>query len=196
MEDDLVLHDPMWFCKLRSFNAVAGSDCLLMPNRYELAVRPFIGKVYIDGDIHEDLIAPVRDTAAFRGFDVSSEMELSCFGVSIRFRRPKNPHAGCFFLTAEQMETWSKQPYFLDRDTSFVAPMASAASLGAMRTFRIYKPAACNAMFFEIQHFGTHWIRRFNERFNRSVQRTQLPNAELSNQKRSGKPVAFHTKGE
>ncbi len=172
MEDDLVLYDPMWFRKIEWFNSAAGSNCLLMPNRYELAVRPRIGKVYIDGDIHDDLLAPVRDTASFRDFEASPELELSCLNVPIRFLRPRNPHSGCFFLTAEQMETWSKQTYFLDRDTSFVAPMASAASLGVMRTFRIYKPAAQNASFLEVEHFGNHWIRKFGDRLDRAAQRT------------------------
>jgi hypothetical protein len=56
------------------------------------------------------------------------------------------------------MEYWARQPYFLDRDVSFVGPLESAATLGIMRTFRVYKPAAESASFLEIEHFGTAFL--------------------------------------
>jgi hypothetical protein len=77
---------------------------------------------------------------------------------AVSFKRPLNPHSGCFFLNAEQMEYWAKQPYFLDRDCGFIGPLESAASLGIMKTFKIYKPTASHANFLEIQHFGSGFI--------------------------------------
>jgi hypothetical protein len=56
------------------------------------------------------------------------------------------------------MEHWSKQPYFNDVDVSFIGPLESAASLGIMKTFKLYKPAEVNPDFLEIQHFGTNFI--------------------------------------
>ena len=44
------------------------------------------------------------------------------------------------------------------RDTSFVGPLESAATLGIMRTFKVYKPARENANFLEVEHYG----RRFS----------------------------------
>ena len=76
----------------------------------------------------------------------------------IAFHRTFNPHSGCYFLNAEQMEKWASTPYFLDRDTSFIGPLESAATLGTMKTFRIYKPAADDSNFLEIQHFGTTFL--------------------------------------
>jgi hypothetical protein len=76
----------------------------------------------------------------------------------VTFCRAANPHSGCYFLNNRQMEHWVKQPHFLDRDTSFVGPLESAATLGIMRTFKIYKPAPTNASFLEIQHFGTAFL--------------------------------------
>jgi hypothetical protein len=38
---------------------------------------------------------------------------------------------------------------FFDRDTSFIGPLESAATLGIMRAFRIYKPAPEHAAFLE-----------------------------------------------
>jgi hypothetical protein len=56
------------------------------------------------------------------------------------------------------MAYWAAQPHFLDRDTGFIGPLESAATLGIMRTFRVYKPAVENASFLEIEHHGTAFI--------------------------------------
>jgi hypothetical protein len=56
------------------------------------------------------------------------------------------------------MEYWANQPHFLDRDTRFIGPLESAATLGIMKTFRIYKPAPEHANFLEIQHFGSDFL--------------------------------------
>jgi hypothetical protein len=76
----------------------------------------------------------------------------------VTFRRTFNPHAGCYFLNGEQMREWASKPYFLDRDTNFIGPLESAATLGIMKTFRIYKTAGPDASFLEIQHFGTTFL--------------------------------------
>lgn len=76
----------------------------------------------------------------------------------IVFRRALNPHSGCYFLNSRQMQHWIEQPYFLDRDTSFVGALESAATLGIMRAFKIYKPAPQHGNFLEIQHFGTAFL--------------------------------------
>jgi hypothetical protein len=61
------------------------------------------------------------------------------------------------------MAHWANQPHFLDRDTSFIGPLESAATLGIMKTFRIYKTAPNQANFLEIQHFGTAFVRLIGE---------------------------------
>jgi hypothetical protein len=86
------------------------------------------------------------------------ELTGKIMGTPVPFRRPLNPHSGCYFLNASQMAYWAKQPYFLDRDTSFIGPLESAATLGVMRTFRIYKPAPSMAAFLEIEHAGTGFL--------------------------------------
>jgi hypothetical protein len=82
------------------------------------------------------------------------------------FQRALNPHSGCFFLNAKQMAYWASQPYFLDRDTSFIGPLESVATLGIMRTFRIYKPGPAYASFLEIQHFGTAFLNLIGRGIN------------------------------
>lgn len=152
LEDDLILHDPWLFIKLNWFSQQAGNISLLQPNRYEVSTDSLSYKAYIDGDL-----AP-RVTANFQNVKDKPELQGTIMGMPITFRRTLNPHAGCYFLNAQQMAYWANQPYFLDRDTSFVSPLESAATLGIMKTFRVYKPAPEQASFFEIQHFGNGFL--------------------------------------
>jgi hypothetical protein len=152
LEDDLICRDPWFFAKLAWFNAHLGDEVLLQPNRYEVQALGFVSKAYIDGDIARNL------TARYQNTDETPQLSSSVLGISVRFCRPANPHAGCFFLNARQMAHWAAQPYFLDRETGFIGPLESAATLGIMRTFRVYKPAVENASFLEIEHYGTSFI--------------------------------------
>jgi hypothetical protein len=152
MEDDLICRDPWLFEKLAWFNAQLGDGVLLQPNRYEVRALGFVTKAYIDGDIARSLTARYQDP------EEVPRLSSMFLGIPIGFNRPANPHSGCFFLNARQMSLWASQPYFLDRDTGFVGPLESAATLGIMRTFRVYKPEVDNASFLEIEHFGSSFI--------------------------------------
>ncbi len=159
LEDDLISRDPWFFVKLGWFTNQLGEEVLLQPNRYE--VGPLLGlvhKAYIDGDVAEAV------TALFQDLLVKPTASGSLLGATVNFERAKNPHAGCFFLNARQMEHWSRQPHFLDRDTRFIGPLESAATLGVMRTFRVYKPAREHAGFLEIEHFGTAFLENLRRR--------------------------------
>lgn len=173
LEDDLILRDPLFFTKLRWFNRHTHDESILQPNRFEVSGMAAVNKVYIDGDI------PLAATAQFQNPLEQPVFDASVMGAGVQFRRALNPHSGCFFLNQAQMERWVRQPYFLDREASFVGPLESAASLGIMRTFRIYKPAPRNAAFLEIQHAGTAYL----DLLGRTVQltpemRARLPGAE------------------
>lgn len=152
LEDDLILHDPWFFTKLNWFTEQAGDSSLLQPNRYETSHHSLISKAYIDGDLSS------RITAPFQQVKERFKVEGKIMGVPMTFHRALNPHSGCYFLNANQMAHWANQPYFLDRDTSFVGPLESAATLGIMKTFRVYKPAPEQANFLEIQHFGMQFL--------------------------------------
>lgn len=152
LEDDLILHDPWLFTKLGWFTRHVGDAGLLQPNRFELGQNRLVQKAYIDGDL------PKRATRRFQDVAQQPQVTGSVLDQHVVFRRPSNPHSACYFLNASQMEQWSRQPHFLDRDTSFIGPLESAATLGVMRTFRIYKPAPENASFLEIEHFGTAFL--------------------------------------
>lgn len=152
LEDDLIIHDPWFFLKLKWFTQQAGDQSLLQPNRYEVSVQALTSKAYIDGDL-----AP-RVTAPFQNVQEQPELMGKIMNMPITFRRALNPHSGCYFLNANQMFHWVNQPHFLDRDTSFVSPLESAATLGIMKTFQVYKTLPEQANFLEIQHYGTGFL--------------------------------------
>ena len=154
LEDDLVVRDPLFFVKLAWFHGRFGDAALLMPNRYEVARDRIVHKAYVDGPLRPEV------TAAF--LDVTCEPELTAEALAAAwvFRRTTNPHSGAFFLGDRQMRTWAGSPHFLDRDVRFVGPLESAATLGVMRTFRVYKPAVENAAFLQLEHQGAGFLSR------------------------------------
>ena len=152
LEDDLVIHDPLFFQKLSWFNHLAGNDCLLLPNRFEKAKNLEEDKAYIDGDLRPDV------TSRWQDITVNPEISRDALGQDVIFRRPLNPHSGCFFLTSHQMRHWMNSPHSEYGDLSFVSPLESAATLGIMKTFKIYKPAPENANFLEIEHADKRFI--------------------------------------
>lgn len=152
LEDDLILHDPWFFTKIAWFTAQAGDLNLLQPNRYEVSIRHPVHRCYVDGDIRPQV------TAAFQNVAEQPVLHADILGTTVRFARSLNPHSGCYFLNAQQMDYWAKQPHFLDRDTRFIGPLESAATLSIMKTFRIYKPTPEHANFLEIQHFGAGFL--------------------------------------
>ena len=150
LEDDLLIHDPLFFHKIFWFQQHMGSDAVLLPHRMELFWQPDqrLEKFYIDGPVPEqDLQAMLRHEA--------QPMAAPLPGGNIVFAPPANPHAGCFVLAHSQLQHWSEQPWFLDGDSSYVSPLESAATLGICKTFRIYKPHLAYAAFLELQHWGT-----------------------------------------
>lgn len=152
LEDDLILHDPWFFVKLGWFNAHAGNQSLLQPNRYEISPYGKVNKAYIDGNLLPHV------TAQFQNVRDRPQLVGKIMEQPIQFRRTLNPHAGCYFLNSEQMKNWVETPYFLDRDSSFIGPLESAATLGIMKTFKIYKATDEYANFLEIQHFGSNFL--------------------------------------
>lgn len=152
LEDDLLIHDQAFWSKQTWFHSLSSDGCVLQPNRYELVIEEdTLRKVYIDFEFasYADVRARTDDTITGQAL-----------GSPVTFHRTSNPHAGCFFLTNRQMALWANQPYFLDRDIRFVGPLESAATLGLVRTFRVYKPAPAHARFLEIEHYGQAWSGR------------------------------------
>jgi hypothetical protein len=155
LEDDLIVQDPLFFWKIGWFSNVAGENAVLQPHRFELSPRAPVRKLYIDGPLVNPAISP-----QFQDRSVRPRLDGSVMGRRVSFERVDNPHAGCFFLTSSQMQQWMRQPYFLDRAQGFWGPLESAATLGLMRTFDVYKPAAQNAGFLEVRHLDQRYLDR------------------------------------
>jgi len=152
LEDDLHISDPLFLSKIAWFTSTFGEDTLLQPHRYERAAEGPLKKLFIDGPVRPDFTARWQDVADRR------TVEAEVFGRQLQFERWPNPHSGCFFLNAAQMARWAGSPWFLDGDTSFAGPLESAASLGVMKTFRIYTPAFANAGFLELRHQHNRYL--------------------------------------
>jgi hypothetical protein len=157
LEDDLQISDELFFTKLEWFTKQLGVMAVLQPNRFELIDEPAPYKLYIDGNLHDENISPShQDIREYR------RVEVPTFGQGYVFQRVDNPHSGCFFLNAAQMARWASMPDFGSPSASFGGPLESAATLGIMRHFRVYKPARENAAFLEIEHLDPRYLgRRF-----------------------------------
>ena len=163
LEDDIIINDPNFFTKLSWFNSKVDNICLLQPNRYEVSYSGDLAKIYIDGNIKPEL------TSKYQNIEENARIVANIMDNEIVLQRPLNPHSGCYFLNQVQMEYWTKQPYFYDKDTSFIGPLESAATLGVMKTFKIYKPASFNAEYLEVQHYGQKFINIITERINQGT---------------------------
>jgi hypothetical protein len=152
MEDDLWIGDPYFLSKISWFTRTFGDKTILLPHRYELGTAEPLHKLYIDGPVRPDF------TAKWQNVEDRRTLESEFLGAPIGFERWSNPHSGCFFLNAAQMGKWAASPSFLDGDCSFAGPLESAASLGVMKNFRIYKPAFQNAGFHEIRHMHNRYL--------------------------------------
>jgi hypothetical protein len=147
-EDDLVVLDPWFFKKIDWFRTQTGDDCLLLPHRFEFASHPHqVNRFFIDGPMPEDDLCKVV---------VKPEPAIGAQwpGGAIYFESPKNPHAGCFALSATQLHYWTQQSWWQDGDISWVSPLESAATLGIAKTFRLFKPVMAQASWLELQHWG------------------------------------------
>lgn len=147
-EDDLRLTDPGFVAKIMAFQDAFGWRRLLMPNRFEWNPAGATLKTWIDGDLRPGATARWRDPLPDEAF-----LRLG----PTTFRRALNPHSGFHALTAVQLAHWMRQPHFGDGDASFISPLESAATLGVMKTFPIYKPFGPDAGFLELEHLDTRF---------------------------------------
>ncbi|MBP0465994.1 hypothetical protein J5Y09_18860 [Roseomonas sp. PWR1] len=147
-EDDLRVADPGFVGKILGFQDAFGPRRLLMPNRFEWNPSGPTLKTWIDGDLRPGVTERWRDALPDEPFLRLGRTE---------FRRALNPHSGFHALTALQLAHWMRQPHFADADCSFIGPLESAATLGPMKTFPIYKAFGTDMGFLEIEHLDTRF---------------------------------------
>ena len=163
MEDDLIIQDMDFFRKLKWFEQTFGSECLLQPSRYMTHCRPFY-KEYIDPEMK-------RYIKYWIDYDDERKnvLETNYLGESLHFIRTRNPHAGCFFLSAEQYEKMCQRDDYGKTEYRFCGPLECSASLDIIRTFAIYRVDYQRGNFFEIEHIGKKPPRIPDTRFNRAA---------------------------
>ena len=156
LEDDIIINDPLIFKKLGWFSHSFGDDRLLQPNRYELAVTqaPYPEKHYID---FEYTPWTDKNTSFVHSQPTQEILRGSIFQEDVIFSKARNLHSGCFFLNESQLSEWINTPVFPDRDSTLFNPMDSAATLGLIKHFHLYKPAAPYLNFLEVLHHGESW---------------------------------------
>jgi hypothetical protein len=153
-EDDLCPDDGGMVAKVAGFVGTFGWRRVVVPNRYEWNAEAVALKTFIDGDLKAS-----QTDSFFKALPDEPFLKLEAPGRPVMFRRARNPHAGFFALTTEQMAHWVAQPHFNDRDCSFVSPLESAATLGLLKTFPVYKSHARDSGWLQIQHLDQRFTR-------------------------------------
>ena len=146
-EDDLLSSDPLFFPKIQAFQQRFGPRRVLMPNRFEIFSRGPNFKTYVDGPIRAAKLIPFHNAVP----DEATLHDPALLGAPV-FERATNPHSGFFAITAEQLAYWRNKPWFLNRDTNFVGPLESAATLGMLQTFALYKATGRNLGWLGVEH--------------------------------------------
>jgi hypothetical protein len=154
IEDDMIIYDPLFFEKQAWFEQAFGPGALLHPIRYEMAQSG------VPAMVTGDPILSERDLAPFRRANQRERLSGNWNGREQTFRRPRNPHTSCYFVSDAQLRRWIETPWFYDRDTSWVGPLESAMTLSIGRSFDLYNPAAPDPFFLAIEHYGTRYARR------------------------------------
>jgi len=151
-EDDLRVADPSFFDKIMGFATAFGPRRILVPNRFEWNPRAFRLKTFIDGDLRRGLMQPYE-----AALPDEATLVQDALGRQVAFRRAGNPHAGFFALTAEQLAHWIEQPHFGDEDCCFIGPLESAATLGMLKTFPVYKSSGRDLSWLQIEHMDNRF---------------------------------------
>jgi SAM-dependent methyltransferase len=150
LEDDIVVGDPLFFCKLQWFYSVTGNArYLLQPNRFEVSAVPALGKSYVDGPLWQDS-AEFMESLRLPG--CREEIHVPFGDEVFRILPAENPHSGCFFLTGTHLDHMLEQPWYGERLVGYAGPLESAATLYITTLFHVFKPSDECASFLEVHH--------------------------------------------
>lgn len=155
VEDDMVIHDPLFFDKLAWFEGEFGTQRLLHPLRYEMAQSGTPAMVSVWPKISVDDMRAL----GMRRDGQAASLAADWHGRRQSFRLPVNPQIGGYFVSDAQLRHWARTPWLYDRDAAFVGPLESAMSLSVCRAFDVYQPAEPDPFFLSIEHWGTRYAR-------------------------------------
>jgi hypothetical protein len=151
-EDDLRPGGSDLISRIVAFQDEFGWRRVLFPNRFEWNPRGPALKTFIDGMLRPGLLAPYEAALPDERF-----LKLREGARQVSLQRATNPHSGFCAITAEQLTHWMAQPNFGDLDCSLISPLESAATLGILKTFPIYKPFGRDLGWLEIEHLDTRF---------------------------------------
>lgn len=151
-EDDLRPCGSDLIPRIATFHNDFGPRRVLFPNRFEWNLRGPAPKTFIDGMLRPGLLAPYEAALPDVRF-----LTLREGARHVGLQRATNPHSGFFAITTEQLTHWMAQTHFDDQDCSFISPLESAATLGILKTFPIYKSFGRDLGWLEIQHLDTRF---------------------------------------
>ncbi len=156
LEDDIVISDSLFFCKLQEFYSTIGSArYLLQPNRYELGENPILSKAYIDGPLWCD---SAEFLARLRLPGCRDEISVKFGATTFRATPALNPHSGCFFLTNTHLDHLLEQSWYGEQSVGYAGPLESAATQYIITLFHVFKPALECASFLEVHHHHQKYI--------------------------------------
>ncbi len=146
LEDDIIIHDPMFFQKLEFFNSQTPANHAIQPQRYDSS--------YFDGQWHKKYVTKLYpDYRTHEPPDPYKTFILRTLGVDFKFSTTTHKHAGAFFLNAEQFDHIIKFREFGDPETCRPnLELDDAATLAFARHFTVFKPMLENMSFFELEH--------------------------------------------
>ena len=155
VEDDMVIHDPLFFEKLAWFEQQFGTTRLLNPLRYEMAQAGTPALVSAWPGISTEYMLSL----GMRRDGQPERLAAKWHGREQSFTLPNNPHIGGFFLSDAQLQHLASTHWLYDRDISFAGPLESAMCLAVCRAFDVYQPAAPDPFFLSIEHWGTRYAQ-------------------------------------
>ena len=150
MEDDLVIHDKLFFDKLMWFHTNSNHQLSLMPHRYERVDAGNMETLMVDGpNFTGQFTRPQQHVAhgKFRGME------------SVSFDMADNPHSGTFTVSRVQAEQLKASA--LPR-VGFIGPLETAATLTVLLPFPVLKPSRECWKFLRVEHGAPSFLHTIN----------------------------------
>lgn len=143
LEDDLVIHDRLYCDKILWFLWRTEHQFALMPHRFEHCVDPSASRLFVDGPLLANDLAPFQNpqeaVAKGRFWD----------GQEVSFDVTTNPHSGSFALSRPQLALLRENGV---PDDGFVGPLETVATYTVLKHFPVLKPSWQCRDFLAIEH--------------------------------------------
>lgn len=154
LEDDVVIHDKLFFDKQLWFHSKTNHQFALMPHRYERVDAGSMETLMVDGPLDPGFIGqfaqPQTNVAngQFRGVE------------TVSFDIASNPHSGTFCVSQQQAQ--QLQTAELPRE-GFVGPLETAATLTVLHRYPVMKPSVECWKFLRVEHGHPSFLHYINK---------------------------------